>query len=231
MKRVAIVQSSYIPWKGYFDLIRAADEFVLYDDVQFTRRDWRNRNRIKTAQGLAWLTIPVLSKGRYLQRICDTQVHDPDWARRHWSRLEQAYASAPHFPIYRSRIQSLYAAAAAETSLARINRGFIEGICDILGIATPIAWSMDYDLPEGRTARLVRLCRHLGATHYLSGPSARNYLLPGPFAAAGIALEFADYAGYPEYAQLHGPFEHRVTILDLLFNKGHDAPLHLKAVV
>ena len=96
-RRVAIVQSSYIPWKGYFDLIRAADEFILLDDVQFTKRDWRSRNRIKTKDGLHWLSIPVHTKGRYEQRILDATVSDPSWAVRHWQTIQGAYARAPHF--------------------------------------------------------------------------------------------------------------------------------------
>lgn len=229
MKRVAIVQSCYIPWKGYFDLIGSVDEFVLYDDRQFTRRDWRNRNRIKTRDGVRWLTIPVETKGRYHQRIDETRVQDPGWAEAHWQTLRHAYAAAPAFGVHAGLIEQLYRTAAGEPLLSRVNRLFLEALCDVLGIRTRITWSTDYPATGDRTERLVSLCRAAGATIYLSGPSAREYLEPELFDAAGIELEWADYSGYPEYPQLHPPFEHAVTILDLLFNVGTDAPRFLKS--
>jgi len=223
VKTVAIVQSSYIPWKGYFDLIRRADEFILLDDVQYTRRDWRNRNRIKTANGLRWLTIPVEVKGRYHQAIRDTVVSDPDWASRHWRQLRQSYRDAPYFDDYAARLEPLYLEC-RETHLSRVNRRFLDAICGWLGIGTPIRWSMDYEVVEGRSERLLSLCRQAGATRYLSGPSARDYLDVDRFAADGIEVAWMDYSHYPEYPQLHGPFEHGVSILDLLFMLGHGAP-------
>src|SRR5689334_23874036 len=108
-KCVAIVQSSYIPWKGYFDLIRAADEFILLDDVQFTKRDWRSRNRIKTKDGLSWLSIPVHTKGRQLQKIAETTTADPSWARRHWKSIESAYARTAFFDAYAAPFAAFYA--------------------------------------------------------------------------------------------------------------------------
>jgi hypothetical protein len=228
MKRVAIVQSNYIPWKGYFDLIHCVDEFILYDDVQFTRRDWRNRNLVKTPRGLEWLTIPVVAKGNYHQRICDTQISDAQWGAKHWRTLEHNYAKTPHFELYRPTFEPLY--GRSEPSLSAVNHGFIVAICGILGIATRISWSMDYrPLKEGRTERLVDLCKRAGATEYLSGPAARDYIEPALFEAAGIALRFYDYAGYPEYPQRFGKFEHGVTVLDLLFNTGPQAPRYMKS--
>jgi hypothetical protein len=222
------VQSNYIPWKGYFDLINAVDEFILYDDMQFTRRDWRNRNLIKTPRGLEWLTIPVSVKGRYLQKICDTRINDAGWGERHWSTLEHNYAKAPHFARYRERIEPLYRGN-RETALSEVNRRFIDAICAILGIGTRLSWSMDYrPLKEGKTERLVDLCQRAGATRYLSGPAARDYLEPALFGRAGIELGFFDYAGYPEYPQRFGKFEHGVSVLDLLFNVGPEAPRFMK---
>ena len=222
MKRVAIVQSNYIPWKGYFDLVNSVDEFILYDDMQFTRRDWRNRNLIKTPRGLEWLTIPVATKGRYLQKICDTALSDPGWGRAHWATLSHNYAKSPFFAQYREVLEPLYHEAAPR--LSETNFRFISAICGILGITTRISWSMDYrPLKEGKTERLVDLCLQAGATHYLSGPAARDYIDPAAFAAAGIALSYFDYSGYPEYPQQWGRFEHGVTVLDLLFNTGPQA--------
>jgi WbqC-like protein family len=227
-KRVAIIQSNYIPWKGYFDIINLVDEFILYDDRQYTRRDWRNRNVIKTAQGLRWLTIAVQVKGRYHQRIDETVISDPDWAERHWMTIEQAYSQAPHFRTYRDAVAELYASS-RENLLSLVNRRFLETICALLGIRTPLAWSTDYNVRGDRTQRLVSLCRAAGASEYLSGPAARAYLNEAEFAQAGIGLTYMDYSGYPEYPQLHGAFEHGVTILDLLFNTGSDAPAYMKS--
>lgn len=229
-RTAVILQSSYMPWKGYFDLIAQADVFILYDDVQYTRRDWRNRNRIKTLGGLQWLTIPVAVKGRYHQRICDTRIQDPAWARRHWQRLSQTYARTPGFSLYRERLATLYSTLEKESSLSRVNRACIETVCQILGISTPITWSMDYAVSGNPTERLVALCRQVGATRYLSGPSARDYLEPELFAAAGMELDYADYSAYPAYPQGAGPFEHGVSILDLLFHAGSDAPRYLKHI-
>jgi WbqC-like protein family len=228
-KRVAIVQSNYIPWKGYFDLINDVDEFMLYDDRQYTRRDWRNRNLIKTKQGLRWLTIPVRVKGRFMQRIDETLIDDLSWASRHWKTIAQAYAAAPHFTTYRSAVGDLYAAASRATRLSDVNRGLLEGVCSLLGIRTRLSWSTDYAAAGDRTERLVSLCLAAGATEYLSGPSARVYIEESRFAAAGVRLIYADYSGYPEYHQIHGKFEHGVTILDLLFNAGPDAPRYMKS--
>jgi hypothetical protein len=227
-KRVAIVQSSYIPWKGYFDLIRAVDEFVLLDDVQFTRRDWRTRNRIKTPNGLLWLTVPVQSKGRYFQRIQDTLVADDRWWERHWKSLCGSYARAPYFSVYTEPLADLYRPVASEERLSIVNHRFLSGICRLLGITTPITWSSDYDAPPGRNERLVALCERAGASEYLSGPNARSYLDEALFARAGIRVRYADYTGYPEYPQVHPPFAHEVTVLDLLLHAGDDAFRYMK---
>jgi hypothetical protein len=227
-KTVAIVQSNYIPWKGYFDLIRSADEFVLYDDAQYTRRDWRNRNRIKTADGVQWLTIPVEVKGKYLQRIRDTKVSDRAWAENHWTRLRHAYAKAPHFRGHEELFAGLYARAAGLEHLSTINELFIRAVCRVLGIATRITDSSAYspDNPDP-TGRLLDICRRAGATEYLSGPAAKAYLDEGLFRRAGVTVRYMDYAGYPEYPQLHGPFDHAVSVLDLLFMTGPRAAEYL----
>lgn len=226
MKRVAIVQSNYIPWKGYFDLIRQCDEFILYDDVQYTRRDWRNRNLIKTPSGLQWLTIPVEVKGKYFQRIRDTRISDPGWGRKHWTAIRLNYAKAPFFDAYRESFESLYLGD-LPTMLSDVNRLFIERICLILGIRTTIRWSHEFALADGRSERLLQLCLATGATDYLSGPSARNYLDEEMFRAAGLSVTWMDYSRYRPYPQLHGAFEHGVTALDLIFNTGSAAPEYL----
>jgi hypothetical protein len=229
-KRVAIVQSNYIPWKGYFDLIASVDEFVLFDDRQFTRRDWRNRNLIKSAGGVQWLTIPVQVKGRYEQRIDETRVVDPRWCESHWTTLRHAYARAEHFADYEGPVRAAYDEARSEVLLSRINRVFIDLVCEVLGIRTQLTWSTDYEANGSQTQRLVDICRLAGASTYLSGPAARAYLREDLFEEAGICVEWMDYSGYPEYPQLYPPFEHGVTILDLIFNVGAAAAQYMKGL-
>jgi len=227
MKTVAIIQSSYIPWKGYFDIIHQVDEFILYDDMQYTRRDWRNRNLIKTPKGTEWITIPVDVKGKFTQKIKDTCIVGSEWTISHWNSIQAKYAKAPHFRMHSDLIESIYKQAASERYLSRVNYLFLKNLCDFFGISTSISWSMDYDLVEGKTERLVGLCRSSGATQYLSGPAAKNYIESDLFKAADIDLIWADYRGYPEYPQCFPPFEHGVTILDLLFHVGPEAPWYI----
>jgi hypothetical protein len=227
VKTVAIVQSNYVPWKGYFQMIDAVDEFILADDLQYTRRDWRNRNRIKTAHGLAWLTIPVQVKGRYEQRIDETAISDPSWAERHWRTLRHEYARAEGFEAAAAQLERLYEACAGERLLSAVNRRFLEAICGWLGIVTPLTRSTDYR-PEGRRGeRLLSLCLQAGADAYLSGPAARAYLDEKLFADAGVAVRWMEYGGYPEYPQPHPPFEHHVSIVDLLLCTGEEAPAYV----
>jgi hypothetical protein len=228
--RIAIVQSNYIPWKGYFDLIAAVDEFVLYDDVQFTRRDWRNRNRIKSTRGSRWLTVPVKVKGRFSQTVAETEISDPCWGEEHWRTLLHAYGRAPHFATYRQVFEPLYLGP-SPARLSEVNARFLAAICPLLGIRTRITWSSQYALSHGKNERLIGICQQAGATTYLSGPAARGYVDEQQFAEAGITVEWADYSGYPEYPQLHPPFDHYVTALDLLFNVGPSARSYLKCGV
>lgn len=225
-KSVAIVQSSYIPWKGYFDLMRRVDEFILFDDVQFTRRDWRNRNRIKTPQGACWLTIPVEVKGRHRQAIKETRIADPSWRVRHWRSVRTHYARAPYFREYADVLEDLFLGSTS-SYLSEVNYRTLLMLRDLLSIRTPLTWSMQYDVVEGRTERLLSLCRQAGATEYLSGPSARQYIEGAAFETAGIGLRFMDYTGYPEYPQLHPPFDHHVSVIDLLVHTGPSAPAYL----
>ena len=228
LNRVAILQSSYIPWKGYFDLIRQADTFILFDDVQYTRRDWRNRNRIKTAQGLKWLTIPVSVKGKFHQKIKDTIVSEPGWANKHWESLHHAYRQAPFFEKYSDFIQKLYREVSSLSYLSEINYLFITEINRLLKIDSIIRWSSEFTLQDGKNERLLGICRDVGATTYISGPSARSYLDEELFHNNGVAVKWMNYTGYPEYPQLYEPFEHHVSILDLLFNTGDKAIDYIK---
>ncbi len=227
-KTIAILQSNYIPWKGYFDLINSVDEFILYDDVQFTKNDWRNRNLIKTPGGLLWLTIPILVHGKLHQRIDEARVADPKWSQSHWKTIQQNYARCPFFAQYENAFASLYRTLDSDR-LSEINYRFLTAICGILGIQTRITWSTSYTHVEGRSERLVSLCKQTGAGAYLSGPAAKAYLDETLFAKEGIAVRYMDYSGYPEYGQRFPPFEHGVSILDLIFNEGPEAPRYMKS--
>jgi len=226
-KRVAILQSNYIPWKGYFDMIGLVDEFVILDNVQFTKNDWRNRNRIPNGKDGLWLTIPVRTAERLHQPINETEISDPRWARKHWSTLSQSYARAPHFKAYEAPIRDAYERAGAEKLLSSVNHIFIQTLCTLLGLKTRLSDAELIDT-EDKTERVVRLCQARGATHYLSGPAAQDYVRTSLFDSAGITLEYMDYAGYPPYKQLHEPYDPAVTVLDLLFNTGPEAPRYMK---
>ena len=229
MKKVAILQSNYIPWKGYFDLIAAVDEFILYDDMQYTRRDWRNRNKIKTPEGFAWLTVPVKVKGKYTQLIRETEIDGSAWAEKHWRSLAHHYQRATCFEEIAAWLKPLYLET-CHTHLSTLNRALIEQVCAYLGIRTVISNSWEYQLADGKTRRLVDLCLQAGAAEYLSGPAAKGYLEEGVFAEAGVRMTWFDYEGYPEYPQLWGDFTHYVSIVDLLFNCGRDSGAKMRYV-
>ncbi len=228
MKKIAILQSNYIPWKGYFDLINMVDEFVLYDDMQYTRRDWRNRNKIKTPQGVKWLTVPVEVKGKYFQKINETRISEPDWAVKHWQTIKQFYAKAPYFKIYKESFEEFYLNNNEEL-LSQVNFRLIQTVNETLGINTKLRWSSEFELVEGQTEKLLGICQQAGADVYLSGPAAKDYFDDSLAERINIKVEWMDYSGYPEYHQLHEPFEHRVTILDLIFNEGPNAKKFMKS--
>jgi hypothetical protein len=225
--RCVILQPSYIPWRGYFDLIHRADVFVFYDDVQYDKHGWRNRNRIKTERGPQWLTIPARSRGATEGlAIRDVQTNQAvDWPRKHLAALRQNYASAPHFHDFLPWLERVY--SAPPPLLADFTIATTIDLAAMLGItSTTFLRSSALGIGGGKTDRLVNIVRHVGATEYLSGPSARDYIEPEKFAEAGIALEYAAY-DYPEYPQLHPPYDPHVSILDLLFMTGDDAPTYI----
>jgi hypothetical protein len=226
-KKVAILQSNYIPWKGYFDLINMVDEFIFYDDVQYTKNDWRNRNIIKTISGPKWITIPV----RQLcldQKILETKTLNDAWRRKHWNMIKSNYVRAPFFDNFRDIFEDLYLNK-KEVLLCQINYSFIKTINSILGIKTKLSSSVDYKLTDGKTKRLVDLCKQAGATENLSGPAAKNYIDENLFKEENIKLSWIDYAGYREYSQLNSPFIHEVSIIDLIFNHGENSKTYMKS--
>lgn len=222
---VSILQSNYIPWKGYFDIIAKSDVFVIYDEVQFTKNDWRNRNLIKTQEGLEWISISVRQES-LKQKIFETKILLHNWSKKHKSTLQTNYGKAPYFKEYKDSIFEIY--DSQSTELSQINRLFIEKICAILAIETKIIDSRELNLEGDKVERLIDACKKLNATKYLSGPAAKNYMNEVLFNENNIELEWMDYSNYKEYNQLYLPFEHGVSVLDLIFNEGPNARSFLK---
>ena len=221
-RTVAIIQSGYLPWKGHFDIINDVDLFVFLDDVQFTLRDWRTRNRIKTAQGPAWLTIPV--GGHRDLCIDEVRIPNPGWQAKHWETLRYTYGKAPFFPLYRSFFQDLYLGRRWE-SLSELNQYLTRTIArDFLGIRTEFMDARPLATTGRKTTRLLQILEKCAATTYVTGPSTRSYLDVELLASHGIQSIFKDFEGYPDYPQAHPPFEHKVSVVDLLFNVGPEAP-------
>jgi hypothetical protein len=225
MGSVAVLQSNYLPWKGYFDIIHDVDTFIFYDDVQFTKNDWRNRNRIKTAQGVQWLSVPV---GADIGRtIRDVAIADARWQRKHFETLRQSYGKAPHFARIEPFLEEVYVKRRWD-NLSSMNQFLITTLSrDFLGIRTRFDDSSRYRLQGAGQERLLEILDAIGATSYVSGPAGADYMDVGEFERRGIRVVFKDYSKYPDYPQLHPPFEHRVSILDLLVHTGPDAPRYI----
>lgn len=222
MKKVAILQSNYIPWKGYFDLIASVNEFIIYDEMQYTKNDWRNRNKIKTPKGVSWITIPVRIE-KLSQAINQTQTLNNNWVIKHLKTLQANYAKAKYFKKHKDFIFDLYHQASKTTNLSEINYIFIENICEFLNIKTKLSLSTGYNLIDGKTERLIDLIKQSEGTHYISGPAAKSYIDLRLFNESDISLEWMDYSNYKEYNQLYPPFDHGVSILDLIFNEGENS--------
>ena len=223
-----ILQPSYIPWRGYFDQINRADVFIFYDDVQYDKHGWRNRNQIKTDQGRQWLTIPVHSGGVVEKSIPINQVEidwSKPWNEAHWKAFTFAYKRAPFFQKYAALLESFY--QRHDILLADFTIALTIALAIELGISqTRFMRSSEITVTGKKTDRLVQILTQVGASHYLSGPSARDYIENDKFAEAGISLEYIDY-NYPEYPQLHPPFDPFVSILDLLFMTGPEASKYI----
>ena len=219
-----ILQPSYIPWRGYFHQIAKADVFVFYDDVQFDKHGWRNRNRIKTHQGTRWLTIPVHGRGAPVQHTLIHQVEidwTQAWNRKHWLTLQQAYGKAPYFKKYAPLLEYFY--SQQPRFLSEFNIEYTIALARELGITETRFIRSSSMTPTGeKTDRLISILIPLGVSHYISGPSANTYLEEDKLAQAGISLEYMVY-NYPPYEQLYPPYDPQVSILDLLMMKGPKA--------
>lgn len=226
---LGMIQSNYIPWRGYFDFINSSDVFVIYDDVQYTAKDWRNRNIIKTANGPLWLTVPVLHSLKSPELIQDTLIsYDQNWMRKHIGTVKSAYLRAPFFkefsPDYFDILNSKH------ETISSLNVALIRWVMNLLDIKTPILFSRDLNPVGFRTDRILDIIAKIGATSYLVGSSAQSYIEVDKFKAAGIGLEFKTYS-YLEYPQLHGPFDPNVSIIDLIFNCGPESSKYLENLV
>lgn len=225
MKKVAIIQSSYIPWKGYFDIIHAVDIFIFLEDVQYTVRDWRNRNKIKALDGgTKWLSVP--NNGTRHTLISEVKIdYSQNWQRKHLEVLRHTYRKAPFFASYHERLSELY--ENEPRFLSQMNIMLTKEICRWLGIRTTFYNSCNL-LSEGKKDdKLIDLIKTVGGDSYLSGPRAKDYIDRVKFEKAGIELAYQDYSGYPEYGQVTKPFDHFVSVLDLLFMKGDEAPEYI----
>lgn len=227
MKKIAILQSSYIPWKGYFDIIRSVDEFIIYDEAQYTKRDWRNRNLIKTSSGTTWLTIPVKVKGKFNQRISETEVVNEQWANKHWKTILQNYHKTKYFSEISQFLEPLY--KTKYNYLSDINFNFIKAISSYMGIKTIIKDSSNYKIIGNPTEKLVAICKQASATEYITGSSAKNYIDNKLFKKENITLTWFNYNNYPQYPQKGDKFIHEVSILDLLFSCGKNSIKYLEA--
>lgn len=218
-RTLAVLQPGYLPWLGFFDLLDRADVFVIYDDVDFDKNGWRNRNRIKTSQGVAWLSVPVLTSGRSGQLVNETIIdRNQLWQRKHIRSIREAYARAPFF---RDRIEPLEELLSRPWErLVDLDLALIGLMASWLGLGgKQMVASSGLGIPRGRNERLLAMCERFGTEVYLSGNLAKSYLDVEAFGREGVAVEWQDYA-HPVYGQLHGPFEPHLSTLDLIFNEG-----------
>jgi hypothetical protein len=224
--RVGVIQSNYLPWRGYFDFVDDVDLFIVYDDVQFSKGSWRNRNRVKTARGLEWMTVPV--RHDFLgQRICDTQIDGSrNWQQHHRALVARSLSGTSYFDDVMALLEPEF--DAGHRTISELNVALLRSTCAYLGVDTPIRLSSEFSVAGTRTGRLIRLLTAVGATTYLSGPSARAYLDAERFRQAGIALEYKQY-DYAPYPQLWGAFEGAVSIIDTIANCGPAAREVLKS--
>lgn len=223
--KAAVLQSNYIPWKGYFDIIHDVDLFVFYDDVQYTKRDWRNRNIILTSNGPQYLSVPVIAKRETL--IYECKIADVKWQRKHYQALLTNYAGAPYFCQYKDFLEYVYLERQWDY-LYQLDRYMIETISkEFLGIHTVFKDSREFESHGAKDDKLFSLLRSIGCDTYISGPAAKDYMDVQRYTGNRIQIIWKDYSGYPAYPQRFEPFDHQVTILDLLFNTGGDAPYYI----
>jgi hypothetical protein len=216
--RVTILQPSYLPWLGFFEQMSRSDKFVLLDDVQYTRRDWRNRNKVRVKEGWAWLTVPVQQKNLFSQSLLETRIDNSvSWRRKHLQSLRQHYCKAPYFENYFPRCEQLY--EKDWTFLFDLCLETINFLKEEIGIDTPLLRSSEMKTSGTKADKLLSICGELGATHYLSGESASDYISEEEFSSRGVELEYQQYE-HPVYLQRYSGFVPHLSAIDLLFNCG-----------
>jgi hypothetical protein len=225
-RTVAIMQPTYLPWIGYFAMVDRVDEFIFLDSVQFARRSWQQRNRIKTLQGELLLTIPVFSRGQREQRIADVRIDvDSGFARKHWRAIEESYGKTRYFTAYSQTLEPLYSTPVEQLATFTIN--LVVAICRLLHVTTPTHRSSLMNASGSKASLLANLCREAGACRYLSAPGSSDYIEQSDaFRDAGIALEYHHY-DHPRYEQLGPDFLPNLSIIDLLFNVGGERALEI----
>jgi len=219
MRRVAIVQSSYMPWIGYFDLINSVDDFVFLDNVQYTKRDWRSRNKIKTPNGVKWLSVPIITKSRLTQSIYDAVPDGNSWRSKHWRTIDYSYSGSASYHEYAAGIRECIMDESC-ISISEINQKLIKRISDLVGIRTRLHDARSFQCCEGKNERLAGICAELGGNVYVTGRKASNYLKSELFKSMGIEVEYFDYRVYGPYTQRWGGFVAGLSVIDTLFNIG-----------
>lgn len=216
---VAIHQPQYLPWLGYLDKIDRADVFVILDTVQFKKNEWQNRNRIRTAQGCQWVTVPVLH--RFGQPINEVRINpSADWAAKHVRTIEMHYARAPHREPFLEGLRAI--CRRPWERLSELNVAVLTWLLEAYGITTPLRMASEMKLRDEPTDRLIDICRAVGGTGYLAGAGAAGYMDMPRFEASGIGLEVQDFH-HPVYPQCYEPFMPGMAAIDLLFACGGEA--------
>ncbi|UYI47292.1 WbqC family protein [Vibrio natriegens] len=225
MKKIAILQPNYIPWKGVFDMINQVDEFVFFDDVDYTSRDWRTRNKVRTSGESKWLTVPVKKMPRGTKIFEIEIANDGKWQKKHKATISQSYSKSKYFDDYKWILDEIY--DQEWTNLSEFNIYVTKLLCRVLDIKCEFSNSKDIDSSGSKDDRLISICKSLNGTHYLSGPAAKDYIDNQKFKVANIELSYIDYSFYQEYTQCHDGFDHYVSVIDLIFNCGPDAKKYI----
>ena len=216
--KIAILQPSYLPWLGFFDQMAHADTFVFLDDIQYTRRDWRNRNRIRTKDNWAWLTVPVIQKDKFHQPLLETRIDNSvNWRHKHLQSIHHNYSRSPYFNLYFPYFESLY--NKQWTYLVDLCYETIYYLCEKLNIHTPTLKSSELNAGGLKDEKILAICRKLNASHYLTGDKAKDYLSAEVFLEQNIVLEYHEYM-HPEYSQQFPCFVPYLSVIDVLFNLG-----------
>ena len=214
---VAVHQPQYLPWLGYFDKISRADTFVLLDNVQFKKNEWQNRNKIKTAQGWQWLTVPV--KYKYPQLITEVAINETvKWQHKQIQAILSNYSKAPHYHYLDDFFEEIF--SSSWESISQLNIAAVRGLVRVLGIDTPLFVASELgEFPQDPDERLIAITRHFNGDTYLAGSGGRQYMDLKKYGKQGISVKFQDFQ-HPEYDQLFGKFEPYMSVIDLILNHG-----------